>query len=551
MSSKQDAGASEHERCFPVPWTTRHLQFCAPEQAGYDTGNLDRVAMEPRTSRYQSLGLLADGGMAEICLARDLDRDTLVALKRIKRPFDADPDYVEMFQDECRVWARLRHPNVVRLLEHGSDEEGPFLAMELVDGTDLATLLQDRRSQPLPLAFALTVACALFDAMAYLHAMEDEEGCTLCLIHRDVSPGNLLCGTDGAVKLTDFGVVQVVVKTHKTRVGDLKGKFAYMSPEQTRGEALTPASDLFSAGIVLWEMLAGRPLFDRDTDLDTVQAVRDAEIPAPGSLRDGVMPGLDALVLQLLQRDAGERPSGAEQVAAQVRRLAREEGLSLGPVPVQELMSEVLGQRQPLEDRVRPAPRRRTLVVGRPDTGNSRRWWVPALVVGLVVLATGIALRDWQRPGEGQVLDAAVLQTPRDAAPALVMQVVGREAGILAPTTEDAAVQRTAQDGHEMSRRDAGVVRPTHRRPIRVAQPSMAADAASGYGWLDLHAEPWAQVAIDGVSIKRHTPLRDLSLPVGTHRITLHNPVFDLTRTIQVEVRAGERVQRSVDLTAR
>ena len=180
------------------------------------------------TTRFENLGLLADGGMAEICLARDHRSDTLVALKRIKRGFAADAEYCAMFADEGRIWSRLRHPNVVRLLEQGEDDEGPFLVIELVDGLDLASVLERREGQRLPLAFVLSVGASMFDALSYLHALEDDSGCAMCMVHRDISPGNLLCGLDGVVKLTDFGVVQAAVKTHQTRVGDLKGKFAYM-----------------------------------------------------------------------------------------------------------------------------------------------------------------------------------------------------------------------------------------------------------------------------------------------------------------------------------
>jgi len=519
-----------------------------------------------KTERYHTLGLLADGGMAEIHLARRVEDALPVALKRIKRPHDQDPDFVAMFEDEGRLWARLRHPNVVRLLEAGVDEEGHFIAMELVDGLDLGQVMARSHEEPLPLAFVLTVGAALLDALDYLHTLEDEDGASLGLVHRDVSPGNVLCSAEGAVKLTDFGVVHAPIKTHQTRVGDLKGKFAYMSPEQTRGEALTPRSDLFAVGVVLWEMLAGKPLFDRATDLDTAQAVRDAEIEPLAALRRDVDEALDACIRHLLQREPGGRPESADAAARQLRALGRSAGLVLGAAAVAEEVAGHLDEVGRAEERAAPLLRRRTRVAvdpSRADVGGGRG--VRAALIGIGALVT-----------LGAALALGLYDAGAGAAVTLLADAGAAEAGVgsTPPSTGDAALAvqpdaRRAVDAAPppalpdlQARSDAGAVdrkgttpRPRTPRPGTGKKPGKPRNGGRnpgrGYGTLDLSSDPWAEVAIDGIAIGRNTPLRNYPVAAGRHRVTLHNPHFKITKTIVIEVAPGMRVRRVIDLTAR
>ncbi|MBN2362025.1 MAG: protein kinase [Deltaproteobacteria bacterium] len=498
-------------------------------------------------TRYQTIGLLADGGMAEICLGRCSDDNTLVAIKRIKPPFDRHPDFLAMFEDEGRLWQRLRHPNIVRILCAESDDDGPFIAMELVDGLDLATILQRQRGQALPVAFALSVATALCDALAYLHAVTDEAGAPLGLVHRDVSPGNVLCGRNGDIKLTDFGVAQASIKTHQTRVGDLKGKFAYMSPEQTRGEALTPHSDLFSTGVVLWETLAGKSLFDRETDVDTAQAVRSADIPPLRSLRADVSPELEGALGALLARDPSLRPT-AEVAASELRRIGRSAGLVLGASATSAVLSQLVAAADGPEKRAAPPIRRRTRVAPLVPGADRRRLW-PQLAIGaslLVALALAVGgyrllAREPADPAAQPSADASGLLRAPDAG-------LVASAGDVVPSDAAAAIPTAPLP--DASRRDPSV----HAwRPPPTTSPrgrDGGAAVASGYGILDLNSEPWAQIAIDGVPINRNTPLRDFAVAAGRHRLTLHNPVFKITRTIVVEVKPGERLRQVVDLTA-
>ena len=229
---------------------------------------------------YREVGQLAEGGMA-IVLRAVRERDGAdVVIKRVRPPLCFDAGYLGLFRDEGALHAQLKHEHIVQLLDRGDDEQGPYLVFEHVSGTDLGALLQRaiEEGRPLDLELVLAVAVPIADALAFVHDASCD-GHSLGAIHRDVSPANVLLGEDGDVKLADFGVAASRLKTEVTVAGELKGKFAYMAPEQTRGGPVTTSADLFALGVVLWECLANRRLFEAPTDVDIVQQVRHAEAP--------------------------------------------------------------------------------------------------------------------------------------------------------------------------------------------------------------------------------------------------------------------------------
>ncbi|HEY2365484.1 MAG TPA: serine/threonine-protein kinase, partial [Polyangiaceae bacterium] len=202
---------------------------------------------------------LATGGMAEVYLARRAGPHGFakqVAVKRILPQLASDPDFVAMFVDEARVTGRLQHPNIVSVFDFGEEGGELFMAMEFVDGTTGARLIRAAaaRSEDIPLEVSLHVALSVLRGLEYAHTALDENGKPLHLVHRDVSPGNVLIDRSGAVKLTDFGIARAAEFERRTDVGQLKGKLGYMSPEQVVGRELDARSDLFTLGIVLAEM---------------------------------------------------------------------------------------------------------------------------------------------------------------------------------------------------------------------------------------------------------------------------------------------------------
>jgi len=253
---------------------------------------------------YRVLERLHAGGMATVFLAeRGGER---VALKIVHSKYGEDATFRRMLFEEARVASRVAHPNVVRLLEVGSHAGTAFLAMEYVDGADLAQVL-DARSEPLPIDAAVAIAIAAAEGLHAAHEATDEDGSPLELVHRDVSPGNVMVARDGAIRLIDFGVARARGRAIKTSAGTLKGKFSYMSPEQVSGQELDRRTDVYALSIVLWECLTGRRYLDARHEVEILMLARHPRPSPPSALRAGVPAALDAAVLRGLAPRAAER----------------------------------------------------------------------------------------------------------------------------------------------------------------------------------------------------------------------------------------------------
>jgi serine/threonine-protein kinase len=239
----------------------------------------------PKTiGRYQILDRVAVGGMAELfkaTLAGDHGFEKLVAIKKILPHLANDQSFIEMFRAEARITALLDHRHIVQVYEYGTDADTPYIAMQYVDGLDVLDLLREcaRVQIRLPPDLAAVIARDVLDALDYAHNAPDVNGKPLNIVHRDISPGNVLLSWRGDVKLTDFGIARAAERRHKTEAGTLKGKYGYMSPEQVSGAGEIDArSDLFSIGILLAEMVMARRLFTSTNDLDILLMVRDARL---------------------------------------------------------------------------------------------------------------------------------------------------------------------------------------------------------------------------------------------------------------------------------
>lgn len=274
-----------------------------------------------------------------------------VAIKLMLPGLSAEPDFERMFLNEARLAALLNHPNVVSVIDFDRDSEGRlFLVMEMVDGIDLRHLMDAGR---LPISVSAYIMAKLLEALSYAHQVQ-HEGRPLGLVHRDVTPHNLLLSTDGHVKLSDFGIAKAVERTSVTRTGMLKGKVSYMSPEQIEGEPLDGRSDLFTAGIVFWEMLTGRSLFRGDpaTDRVVLNRILIAPIEAPTQVAPDVPEPLSLFCMRLLERERDDRyrdaqaaltdlldtglvsPGGPLDLKAQLKALPQREAPSPGTAPV-------------------------------------------------------------------------------------------------------------------------------------------------------------------------------------------------------------------------
>jgi len=266
-----------------------------------------------RFGQYELLERIASGGMAELFRARRSGVEgfqKIVAIKKILPHIADNDEFITMFADEAKVAAQLNHPNIVHIYDLGKIEAGGyFIAMEYVEGIDLRTILRSGREldAPLPIPIAVYVASKVASALDYAHRRRDARGEELRIVHRDVSPQNILISYEGEIKLCDFGIAKADRKVSRTESGSLKGKLQYMSPEQAWGKPIDHRSDLFSLGCVLHEMLTGERLFRGDSDMTVLELVRKADVPPPSRINPDVPAALDQIVMKALSREPADR----------------------------------------------------------------------------------------------------------------------------------------------------------------------------------------------------------------------------------------------------
>src|SRR5512138_3597828 len=259
---------------------------------------------------------LAIGGMAEVFAAVRPGDERLFAVKRILPTLAEDDELVRMFLDEARVLAHLEHPGIVAVHELGRQETGYYIAMEYIAGRDLRALADRARArgERLPVALAAHVVWRVADALDHAHRRRDARGGELRVVHRDVSPANVLVGFDGAVRIIDFGIAQAAFRAGRGRGAVLRGKFGYMSPEMVRGLPVDRRSDVFALGIVLHELLSGERLFTGPTELAVMERVRAADVPPPSARNPAVSRALDAVVHRALAREPEARFAWASEL---------------------------------------------------------------------------------------------------------------------------------------------------------------------------------------------------------------------------------------------
>jgi eukaryotic-like serine/threonine-protein kinase len=268
-------------------------------------------------------------------------------MKRLHRQFAGDPEFVAMFLDEARIAARVRHPNVASTLDVVSLESELYLIMDYIQGESVAHLLRALRLREanIPPGIAVSITCEALAGLHAAHDATDERGQPLGIVHRDVSPQNILVGTDGVTRVVDFGVAKAAGRMQTTREGQVKGKAAYMAPEQLRGDVVDRRTDVYSAAVVLWEMLTGERLFKSDTPAGAMTMVLEKPILAPSTLASGVDPAIDEVVLRGLARDPDARFPTARDMAVRLEEIAaRESATKIGDW-VREVAGPVLDGR--------------------------------------------------------------------------------------------------------------------------------------------------------------------------------------------------------------
>ena len=525
--------------------------------------------------KYRLIEPIACGGMAEVWRAEAPGPEGFLkegALKLMRARDDPRGEFVRMFVKEARLASRLTHANVVQVFDFDQVDGQYYIAMELVCGKTLREVVDRCREQGvrLGLARAVHVMAEVARGLAYAHRLE-EGGRPVGLVHRDVSPQNVLVSFEGEVKLADFGIARAMDAVEATAPGTVKGKAAYMAPEQARGEVVDARADVFALGVVLWELCAGRRLFARDSEANTLAALLGGEpVSPPSAWNEDVPPELDALVMGALERDPGRRTASAEEVAqglAGLRlRLATDaEELDLrafmrrlwpdGPDPVrregQTLVRPALespparGQDDDAGGHEDAAGRQNedevsTRTLPRPNRGGARRRSaVAALVVGCIVVgaAGSLALRRWPGLASARVATSTSTSTPTATEIAIAIATS-------TPTSTTTAHQPAQAPGQGSAPTPNLPITPVlpypkPRTPSSKSQPISLISPSQPMARVVIQVFPWATITIDGQR-RGEAPLT-VDLPPGPHRLQAHHPTLGDDEEV-LTVKPGQQV---------
>ncbi|MEW6431393.1 MAG: serine/threonine-protein kinase [Myxococcota bacterium] len=482
-------------------------------QAGRSAG-----AWEPGTlvGRYMLLTPLAQGGMAEIWLARASGLqgfEKLVVIKRMDAALRSEPEYVEMFLTEARLAAQLSHPHVVQIYELGEQDDSMYIVMEYLDGENLAVVRRAaaRCGQPMSDPLCVRLVSWAAEGLHYAHTRVGHDGQPLHIVHRDVSPQNLIATMDGNLKVVDFGIAKTL--TQHTHSGKLKGKFAYMAPEQARGERVDARSDVFALGIVLFELVTKTRFLPKMGDTELLATIGGtAPLPRPRERRSDVPPRLEAVILKALEREREARFQSARDFHDALESWLQEAGRPINGGEVADYLHTVFAdriqaRRQLIEKAMRTdftasaaqsfdrlaraqsgirgglgAEQSNSVLAGAPK----RHRWVMA-VAALLLVSLGVGLTVAVRPAQEpsvvvQARPAVVVEAPKASPPVLLVETVpagatvsvdGRELGpspqrIENLTIGDHLVQATLA-GHVSSERTVTLARAGERVVVQLA----------------------------------------------------------------------------------
>ena len=505
-----------------------------------------------RFGKYHLVERVASGGMAEVWRAEVPGAAGFVkevALKLIRTDQGESDDFVGMFIREARLASRLSHANIVQVFDFDEVEGRYYIAMEYVHGRTLRQVWDACREAGLRfgLARAVHVGAEVAKALSHAHRFGEAEG---GIVHRDVSPQNILVSFAGEVKLTDFGIARAMGMGELTEPGTVKGKLAYIAPEQARGEAVDGRADVFSLGVVLWEICAGRRLFARESDAATLEALLStAPVSRPSEWNEEVPPDLDAAILAALERDPARRTASAQDLAGSLGRAVLELARSPEDIDVRLLMRRLWPDgevRRPAEPTVvRPGgaspadaatePSTRTAPQDRRAPPRGRRAAV-LLGAGLVALAlvTTLGLRALRSASAAPraTTPAAAPDPARSAPPPLPPPAAATAPGDEARRPPGAPAVASTADPPSPG---IQVLAERHQLgSLRLPPPS------SGEGILSVNAAPWGRVHLGG-RLVGETPL-EMRLPAGHYRVRVTHPRLGSVER-DLEVRAGRRAR--------
>jgi serine/threonine-protein kinase len=518
----------------------------------------------PMTSslgKYTLVRKLATGGMAEVFLARadgPMGFQKRLVVKRILPHFGEDQNFINMFLSEARLAAELNHPNVVQIFDFGEVDGQYFIAMELIDGPNLRTLNKAARETfgPLPLAICAKILALAAEGLGYAHDLRSSDGQLMNLVHRDISPDNVLVSRTGAVKVVDFGIAKASTQPHLTKSGVIKGKLAYMPPEQLAREPLDRRADIFALGIVLFELSCGSMPFDATSEVSVIQAIMNAEpLPRASSRRPDLPPAFDAIISKCLEKKPEQRYANCRELQLDLERFIASTGdvvsvtdigkvvERLFPDDHEATLQNTFEPGSPLDktfpsanskERPQPAPAARsgTLAENSPaapparpvaSTSTPLRIILPAL---LVVAAFGLAAAYWARP---RPVAVETLEPP---------------AVTPLPSVElDASVTAVAKAEPFDAGLKSGVVSVENVAALAVIDAGTKSTMAlPKMGRIDFRIRPVGRVFLDGRFVGE-TPLgKEIAATVGPHQIKVVEPQSQKTLEKSFTVKSGSNV---------
>jgi len=307
--------------------------------------------MAQQQQRYKVLEKIASGGMAEVFRAESAGLEGFkktVAIKRVLPHLSEKKQFIGMFLDEARVSAQLSHSNCVQVFDIGVGDNTYFIVMEYVDGADLKGLIEHRKktSAPFPVEEACLICVRICEGLSYAHELTDNNGESLHIVHRDMSPPNVLITRFGEVKIVDFGLAKANSQLEKSEPGIIKGKFSYLSPEAAQGLPVDAKTDIFAVGIILWELLAGRRLFMGETDLETVRMVQQVRVPSIRQINPKVSVELERVMMRALAGDPAARYQTARDFGRDLNNMLFHMGRAVSSFDIAQLVEPIRLERE-------------------------------------------------------------------------------------------------------------------------------------------------------------------------------------------------------------
>jgi serine/threonine-protein kinase len=492
---------------------------------------------------YELLKRLAAGGMGEVFVARKTgtgDFEKHVALKLLLPHLTSSAESVKRFYDEARLAARMRHPNIVEIFDVGEAEGRPFIAMQLIEGVSLAQHLANLTGQGLaaPLPIVRAIALGVCEALAYAHTLKDPFGTPLKLVHRDVTPSNILLSFTGAIQLTDFGIARI--GDTGTRSGHLQGKAAYVAPEQIALDSrLDARADLYSAAVSLYELLTGRNPFRRTTQDETLTAILEGSPPALRAFRPDASAAMEAALRKAMSRQPRDRfddavsfrkafidgpVASAPEIADHVRAVSGRTAMRPVDEPSFQTKSQVLRVTHNALGRFPSSPR-----LAQPPR-PTRTLWLMAVATVLATLAgSGLTLGLWRRATPPSAPTQKGVTQPTETVPESSAPVLHPPESFQEPPGVTGTPSRTVPEPASLVRRlpELNLQPPTRARdevkPKAKPAASRPQPAPLRIGYLAADAVPWADVLVDGVAVDR-TPFSRYPLKAGRHEVTFRAP---------------------------